>query len=320
MALGQRILRERLDDRFVLEHRGPKHLVHPDRAYAAIWEEEPDAAGTPIPSAVVFLTNRECPFRCVMCDLWTNTLDVTIEPGLIPLQIRDALASLPSARQVKLYNAGSFFDPRAIPPQDDEAIAAVVASFDRVIVEAHPAFLAGTYGDRCVRFRDRIRGRLEVAIGLETANESVLARLNKRMTLDSFRRAAEFLRRHEIALRVFILLSPPFMPPDEDVAWACRSIDEAVAGGATACSIIPTRGGNGALEAIGDEYARPRLCTLESVIDYGLSLRDLRVFADLWEIERFSDCSCSPQRVARLMTMNREQRVAERVRCDCDRT
>jgi len=271
-----------------------------------------------IPTAVVFLTNRECPFRCVMCDLWTNTLDVTIERGLIPLQIRDALASLPSARHVKLYNAGSFFDPQAIPPDDSDTIADVVGSFDRVVVEAHPAFLAGSYGDRCVRFRDRIRGRLEVAIGLETANEDVLARLNKRMTLDSFRRAADFLRRHDIALRVFILFAPPFLPADEDVEWACRSIDEAIACGATACSIIPTRAGNGTIDTLGDSFHQPRLSSLERVIEYGLSLGDLRVFADLWDVERFFDCSCSPQRAARLRTMNREQYVPEHVSCDCD--
>jgi hypothetical protein len=317
MALGKRILGERLDDRFVLEHRGPKHLVQSDRAYAALYEEEPGADGSLISTAVIFLTNGECPFRCVMCDLWTNTLDGPIEHGLIPLQIRKALAALPNARQVKLYNAGSFFDSQAIPPEDDDEIGGVVEAFDRVIVEAHPAFLAGPYGDRCLRFRDRIRGRLEVAIGLETANEDVLARLNKRMTLDSFRRAAEFLRRHDIALRVFILLAPPFMPAEQDVEWACRSIDEAIACGATACSIIPTRAGNGTIDTLGDSFHQPRLSSLERVIEYGLSLGDLRVFADLWDVERFFDCSCSPQRAARLSTMNREQRVPERIECAC---
>jgi hypothetical protein len=317
MALGERIVRHRIDDHFVLAHRGPKHLVQPDRAYAALHEEEPGPDGALIPTAVIFLTNRECPFRCVMCDLWTNTLDTTIARGLVPRQIRQSLAALPDVRQVKLYNAGSFFDPQAIPPEDDEQIAELVVPFDRVIVEAHPAFLAGVHGERCLRFRDRIRGRLEVAIGLETANEDVLARLNKRMTLDSFRRAAEFLRRHDIALRVFILLSPPFVRPEEDVEWACRSIDEAVASGATACSIIPTRGGNGAIEAIGDEYTRPRLRDLESVIEYGLSLDSARVFADLWDIERFFTCECSPARAARLRTMNREQRARERLTCGC---
>jgi archaeosine synthase beta-subunit len=302
----------------VVARRGGKAPVDPLRAYASLWEEEPDASGTPVSTAVVFLTNRECPFRCVMCDLWVNTLDRTVPEGAIATQIRAALAGLPAARQVKLYNAGSFFDPQAIPPADDAEIAGIVHGFDRVIVEAHPAFLTGRHGDRCVRFRDRLAGRLEVAIGLETAHPDVLARLNKRMTVDSFRRATRFLAGHDIDLRVFILLNPPFLPPGEGVEWACRSLDLAAACGAAACSIIPTRSGNGAIEALGDEYAPPPLSSLEAAVEYGLSRHHgMRVFADLWEIERFFDCSCSPARAQRLARMNRSQRLGDRVTCDC---
>ena len=74
-------------------------------------------------------------------------------------------------------------------------------------------------------FEILIPGQLEVAVGLETAHPEVLARLNKKMTLDAFRRAADFLAEHDIALRVFVLLSPPFMPADEALEWACRSLD-----------------------------------------------------------------------------------------------
>jgi radical SAM enzyme (TIGR01210 family) len=222
---------------------------------------------------------------------------------------------LPPARAVKLYNSGSFFDPHAIPPADDDEIAFAVRSFERVIVESHPACLTGAHADRCLRFRDRLAGRLEVAIGLETAHPQVLERLNKRMTLDSFRRAAEFLRCEDIALRVFILLSPPFMPKDEDVDWACRSIDEAIACGASVCAIIPTRTGNGAMEALGDEFHPPGLISLETVIEYGLSRGDTRMFGDLWDIERCFTCECSPRRAARLRLMNREQRVPDPVAC-----
>jgi uncharacterized Fe-S cluster-containing MiaB family protein len=307
-----------ITDAWVLRHRGPKTALDPFRAYTALWEEEPDAAGALVPTAVVLLTNRECPFRCVMCDLWVNTLDQAVPAGAIPEQIRAALATLPPARQIKLYNAGSFFDPQAIPVADDEAIAQEVRDFDRVIVEAHPAFLAGVYGDRCVAFRHRLRGRLEVAIGLETAHPGVLARLNKRMTLDSFQRAAGFLQAKDIDLRVFILLNPPFLPAAEGVEWACRSLDVAAACGATAASIIPTRGGNGAMEALGADVSRPRLNALEQAVEYGLSLRGMRVFADLWDVERFHDCACSPARSERLRVMNRTQCVPDRVICDCD--
>jgi len=311
-------LHSELLDRFVLKHRRAKIALDPHRAHASLWEEEPDASGALVPTAVIFLTNRECPFRCVMCDLWTNTLDETVPAGAIPGQIRHALSRLAPSRQIKLYNAGSFFDPRAIPPEDDEDIAREIEGFDRVIVESHPAFLAGMHGERCLRFRDMVSGQLEVAIGLETAHPEVLLRLNKKMTLEAFTRAAAFLRGNDIALRVFVLLSPPFMPAGEAVEWACRSIAIAAECGATACTVIPTRGGNGAMEALGSAFSPPRLSDLEAVVQYGLTTTGMRVFADLWDVERFFDCACAGDHAARLRVMNREQRVPERVVCACD--
>ena len=305
-----------ITDHWVLERRGPKIELDPMRAYGVHVEEELDVNGVLAPTAVILLTNRECPFRCTMCDLWRHTLDETVPSGAIATQIRRALTQLPPVRQVKLYNAGSFFDPAAIPLDDDEEIAEVVADCDRVIVEAHPGFLTGAYAERCLRFRDRLRGRLEVAIGLETVHAATLARLNKRMTVDSFRRAAGVLADHDIDLRVFILLNPPYLKGDEAIEWACRSIDVAAECGATACSVIPTRTGNGAMEELGDEYERPRLPALECVIEYGVSLRQMRVFGDLWDIERFFDCQCSAARRDRLQQINRTQILAAQVSCE----
>ncbi len=304
-----------ITDHWVLEQRGPKAPLDPTRAYSAVFEEELDANGQLAPTAVVFLTNRECPFRCVMCDLWRHTLDETVQSGAIPGQIRAALSALPPVRQVKLYNAGSFFDPGAIPPEDDDEIAREVAGFERVIVEAHPGFLAGAYAERCLRLRDRLR-RLEVAIGLETAHVESLARLNKRMTVESFRRAADFVVGHGMDLRVFVLLNPPFLGGDEAIEWACRSIDLAAACGATACSVIPTRGGNGAMEALGEAVEKPGLRALERVVEYGISLPRLRVFSDLWDVERFFDCDCSASRRDRLHQMNRTQMLPPAVSCE----
>ncbi len=321
-------------DRWILERRGPKQALDPNLPYASAWEEEADASGAMASTAVVFLTNRECPFRCAMCDLWVNTLDVTVGSGAIAQQIRHALDRLPPARQIKLYNAGSFFDPRAIPPEDDEEIAGLLAGFERVIVEAHPAFLDRPHGERCLRFRDRLQGRLEVAIGLETAHAETLERLNKRMTLDTFARAAAFLQRHDIDLRVFVLARPPFLSPDLSLEWACRSVSLAAESGAVACSVIPTRGGNGAMEALAPEEARPipsRLAELERIVEHGLALRSstsaggaghlMRTFADVWDVERVFGCECSPARAERLREMNRSQRVPPVVLtggCACD--
>ena len=315
-----------MTEEWVLSHRGPKASLDPSRPYATAWEEEPDASGVLVLTAVVFLTNRECPFRCVMCDLWVNTLDRTVPRGAIAAQIRAALAEPPTVssnpavarRQIKLYNAGSFFDPQAIPPEDDEEIASLLGGFERVIVEAHPAFLAGAYARRCLQFRALLNGRLEVAVGLETAHPEALARLNKRMTLDAFRGAAGFLAEHDIDLRAFLLLAPPFLRDDEVIDWTCRSLDYAADCGASVCSIIPTRTGNGAMEALEPAPARPRLQALEATLEYGLSRRHGRVFADLWDVERLFDCTCSPDRAARLCQMNATQRLAPAVECGCE--
>lgn len=301
-------------DRWVLDRRGPRNRLDPMRPYAWLWEEEPGLDGTPVSTATVFLTNRECPYRCLMCDLWKNTLDERVPVGAIPLQVGHALERLPSAQQIKLYNSGNFFDPFAIPPEDYRDIASAVEAFERVIVECHPALL----GKRSIEFRDLLSGSLEVAVGLETVHPGALDLLNKRMTVESFRRAAEFLAKSRMALRVFLLLKPPFVDDSEADKWLQRSIDEAFDCGATACSIIPTRAGNGALDAIRElgEFSPPTLVSLEAAQEYGLGLKRGRVFADLWDIGRFFTCKCSPGRVARLRAMNRTQEIPAALACD----
>lgn len=305
-------------DGWVLERRGPKRVLGPRRAYSSTWEEEADGQGGVVPTAVVFITNRECPFRCVECDLWVDTLDATVPTGAVPGQIRDALRGLPPARAVKLYNAGSYFDPRAVPPADDADVAQEVGAYERVIVESHPAFLDGVHAARCLAFRDRLSGALEVAVGLETAHPDALARLNKHMTLDDFQRASRFLVDEGISLRVFILLNPPFLPTDQVLEWACRSIDVAAASGARVCTVIPVRGGNGAMEALDPTPAPTRLSDLELALEYGLSLGGPIVQADLWNVERWVQCSCDGERMRRLTAMNREQRIPPPVASACD--
>lgn len=305
-------------DQWIVAHRATRNTVDVRRPHTFLVEDERAANGEVVPVATIFLTNRECPFRCLMCDLWRNTLTESVPVGAIPAQMDYALSQLPPARQIKLYNSGSFFDPRAIPPEDYDAIADRVRGFERVIVECHPAFV----GDACWRFHDLLRARnvrLEVAIGLETAQPDVLAKLNKRMTLDQVTVAAQQLRQNDAALRVFILVKPPFTDENEALHWAKRSLDFAFDCGATAACLIPTRAGNGALDALAQsgEFLPPKLATLEAATEHGIALRRGRVFADLWDLHLFSDCAaCFPARLERLRTMNLRQEVLPLIACE----
>jgi radical SAM enzyme (TIGR01210 family) len=295
-------------DDWIVAQRPPRNPVSPERPYAWLVESEPAADGRVVDVATLFLTNRECPFRCLMCDLWKNTLEAPVAAGQIPAQIRWGLAQLAPAQHLKLYNSGNFFDPLAIPPADDEAIARLADPFERVIVECHPRLI----GRRCLEFQRRLAADLEVALGLETVHPEVLPRLNKRMTLDDFARAVDTLRTAGIAIRAFILVRPPFLTDEEGLDWARRSLDYAFALGIECCSLIPTRTGNGAMEELARRglFAPPSLESLERALEYGLSLRAGRVFLDLWDIEQLlPHAADAASRLARLARMNRTQRL-----------
>lgn len=307
-----------LSDREVLAARGPKALVDPWRPIASFVEPERQADGRVVDVATIFLANRECPFRCVYCDLWRHTLDEPTPRGAVPRQIDVALEELRrNDGVVKLYNSGNFFDAAAIPPDDWPAVADRVRPFERVIVENHPLLI----DDRSLRFRDLLGTQLEIAMGLETVHPEVLTRMNKRMTLGDFERASRFLVERDIDVRAFVLLRPPFLSETEGVEWALRSITFAFDCGATCVSVIPTRAGNGTMERLQEEgfFTSPKMTSLEYVLAAGIEMQRGRVFADIWDAVRFGECMmCAAERVERLRQMNLSQTILPVVECaDC---
>lgn len=311
-------------DRFVLERRPLRPRHDPWRHQGVLVEDERAADGTIARVATIFLTGRECPWRCVMCDLWQHTIVDDTPPDALAQQLDDALAalrvqgSLPD--HVKLYNASNFFDPRAVPEDDYDAIAARLMPFKHVIVESHPALV----GDRLVRFvaaLARAAGgatapTLEVAMGLETAHPDALHALNKGFGPEQFARAANRLHREGASLRAFLLVGVPFIGPSEQLEWTTRSVSFAFECGASVVSLIPTRGSS-TLEALG--AATPTIADLEAAFERALPGAAGRVFADLWDLERFADCrSCFGARQSRLRMMNLEQRKHPSIVClDC---
>jgi radical SAM enzyme (TIGR01210 family) len=313
-------------DRFILEGRGARKRHDPWRYQDLVVEDELTSSRGLAPTATVFLTGKECAWRCVMCDLWQYTTAENTVRGAIPAQIVEARRVLDmqgqAVSQLKLYNASNFFDPHAVPLEDYAAIAAALPDLDLLVVESHPA-LIGHHVDRFLEALSSSKGRhasmLEVAMGLETANRDALERLNKGLTIERFSTAAEALRDRGVALRVFVLISPPFIAaPDQD-RWLLESIDCARSCGAAVISLIPTRAGNGAMETLAAVglYDPPTLTVIEQSFDLALAHgRRTRVFVDVWDLERFSRCGqCFAPRKKRLQTMNLTQQVTTRIAC-----
>lgn len=306
---------ERGRSAWIVAQRPPRATADPFTPHGFFLEEELSASRRLVCSAVILLTNKECPWRCLMCDLWKYTLTRSVPPGAIPRQIDHALSRLHARpQQVKLYNSGSFFDPAAIPLADYSAIAQKVSGATHLVVESHPRLV----GENALRLRDLLSSSLEVAMGLETVHPDVLPRLNKNFSLSDFSKAVGFLRGHGIAVRAFVLLKPPFLNEAEGLEWAVKSADFAYASGAEVVSLIPTRLGNGALDRLREtaEFAPPRMPTLEWALEAVLERRQGRVIADTWDLEQFSTCAaCFEQRRQRLHQMNRQQIVLPRIDC-----
>ena len=293
----------------------------------AVWDEaETASAGVTVATRVMILTGGECRFTCSMCDLWRHTLPGPTPAGVLPQQIRHGLARPADhepPRWVKLYNGSNFFDARNVPTEDLPAIAKLVTGFDRVVVENHPRLC----GDAVPRFRDRLAGRLEVAMGLETAHPTALPALNKQMTLDDMANACERLAGWGGDARVFVLLGVPGIAADETVEWCLRSVDFARACGVRHVSIVPLRQGNGWIDRLLTEgrASLPTATDLEAVAETCLQQLDHTsatvVTVDLWDFAKLAgSCTlCRPPRQARLEEMNRSQRPfpAGSLACGC---
>lgn len=303
--------------REIIGLRSEKNKVDAFVPYHFLHEEEAALSGGVETVNTIFLTGKECVFKCLMCDLWKNTLDEPAPLGATTTQIDYALERLPEADTIKLYNSSNFFDVKTILPEEYNAIATRIKGYKRVVVENHPK-LCNKY---CLEFNEMLESRLEIAMGLETIHPDVLPKLNKQLTLADFKKATSFLNKHDIDVRAFILLNPPYITDTkESIAWTLRSIEFAFDCGVARCSVIPVRPGNGVMDLLWQKnfYTPPMLAMLEEVFERGLLLNKGQVFVDTWDIAFLSACAdCFETRKLRLDAMNLWQKILPPVKCSC---
>lgn len=289
---------------------------------------EPDGSGSEVETTTVFLTGAECPFRCTMCDLWRYTSAVNTPVGAIPYQLSQVLTSEESSKRrwLKLYNASNFFDSRAVPLEDLDAIAEYCKKVERVIVENHPRFC----DDRMKKFAQAIDGQLEVAMGLETVHPNALAALNKGMSLDDFDRAVERCFGFGIDVRVFVLLHPPGIVSNESIDWTWKTVAYALERNVRHVSIIPVRAGNGWIDSLihSGEYQLPTIAMvrrlLESFENRVWSIpKSSTIEFDLWDWDSLKGgCTVCRSNLKKLLAQRNRTQWSQpfsefRIDCEC---
>ncbi len=274
-------------------------------------EREIFPGGESRPIGTVYLRNGACPLACVYCALYRGAGDAPATGEEIARQIAAARAQMPGIAGLKLYNASSLFEPRSVRqrPEDLDAIAGALGGLDLVVVEARSENAGGAR-----ELARRLPGRLEVAIGLEAADDGLLALLNKPTSVSRFRRAAREMKEEGVLLRAFVLVQPPFVSGEEARALALRTFELAAGEGARVVSFLPVLSLHEPMERLrrAGFFAEPPLDDLFGIVAEcaGRSPGPV-VIAETEGLERLPGCpACREEKARALAELNSTGRLA----------
>jgi radical SAM enzyme (TIGR01210 family) len=193
--------------------------------FAACWSEQETESEKAL---VVILRTSGCAWAakggCLMCGYSSESLPGVCQQD-IEAQVSKALAKYSGEAVVKIYTSGSFLDEREIPDPAKVWQMFLDAGARKLLVESRPEFV-----ETAVSSIEPFRGRLEVAMGLETANDRVRERcVRKGFSFADFAAASESLRSAGSTVRTYLLLKPPFLGEADAMADALRSVELASA-------------------------------------------------------------------------------------------
>ncbi len=186
----------------------------------------------------IILTTTRCPFRCLMCGYYKDTIPDSPDPEQIIQQVEKAIKKFPEFEQVKIFNSGNFFDKKAIPPDVQVRLFKMLEDADLVTIENRAEYVNERALDE---FKSRVNVPIEVAMGLEIADRNKLDIINKHMNLEKFAESARLLRKFGFKSKAYILVKPPFTNEKSALELGLKTIDFAEEIGINTITLIPTR-------------------------------------------------------------------------------
>ena len=149
--------------------------------------------------------------------------------------------NLDNIPMICIYNAGSFFNDKEMPPLAREYIylkLASIESIESIIFESRPEYINS---DKIKKMRAIIpKKRIEIGIGLESSNEYIRqVCLNKGFRIEEFQNVIHVLKEYDIHLLAYISQKPPFVNEKLAIDDTIASINWAFKNGVDVISIEP---------------------------------------------------------------------------------
>jgi radical SAM enzyme (TIGR01210 family) len=161
-----------------------------------------------------------------MCGYFNDSMLATVSDQDLQTQVEKALEAYKGEPLVKVFTSGSFLDPQEIPSAVQHSILKTLSRHaEKISVESRPEYITE---HRLKQIQRTIQPTAcEIGIGLETSNDRVREyAINKGFTFQQYKKAAQLVKRHQMTVKTYVLLKPPFLTEKEAINDCLRTAKE----------------------------------------------------------------------------------------------
>jgi hypothetical protein len=194
------------------------------------WSEKDVLNDKIIDAFVMIFRTRGCSWAlnsgCSMCGYFNDSMWENVSNNDLLTQFDTAMKSYSGQKFVKIFTSGSFLDDKEINPNvRKEIFGKLIETVDKVSVESRPEFITdGKLSEIKEGFKSKT---FEVGLGLETASDFIREHcLNKGFTFNDYKKAAKTLKKHNVKLKTYVLIKPPFLTEKESINDAINTVDK----------------------------------------------------------------------------------------------
>ena len=194
------------------------------------WSEKDVLDDKIIDAFVIIFRTRGCSWAlnsgCSMCGYFNDSMWENVSNNDLLTQFDTAMKSYSGQKFVKIFTSGSFLDDKEINPNvRKEIFGKLIETVDKVSVESRPEFITdGKLSEIKEGFKSKT---FEVGLGLETASDFIREHcLNKGFTFNDYKKAAKTLKKHNVKLKTYVLIKPPFLTEKESINDAINTVDK----------------------------------------------------------------------------------------------